>query len=386
MIKKILVFLSAIVLGIGLGELLWITVFKGTEKLEVRNDFPQEPQGTYSGFYYNNLENDEKIAYELIMAEIEKLPPKVRVPEIDEEGLSDVFDALHYDNAHFFFLGDNCTIETTNFGTSYFVPEYTMTREEYESSMQKLEKVKNMVLARTQNLTDEYDKELFVHDYIVKKCDYEEKVGGTHSSSYGCLVNGSASCEGYAKAMKYLLDAMDIENYLAYGTTRNDSGKDEGHAWNIVKINSDYYHVDVTWNDPVNAEIENRYAYFNVNDEELSETHEIDERFKGICVEDDENYYVKNEIEFSVYDEKTRDSIVSELARQIRLGENTVSFKMSDEDSLKKAERELFDMNGIYSIMLSASSVAGKTLTQEDVLYAIDDTHMIILITDYFKK
>ncbi len=386
MAKKFIKVLAILVSGVAFGLLLWILAFDGLEKIDGAKSFPEEPQGTYDGYFYNSLKDDEKIAYEQIMAQIESFPKKIRVPAIDDEGISDVFDALHYDNAGFFFLGDNCTIEITNFGTSYFVPEYTMSAEEYKSSKEELDRVRNMILERTQSLTDDYDKEMYAHDYIVDRCNYVDKVGGTYSSSYGCLVRGFASCEGYAKAMKYLLDAMEIENYLAYGTTEEDSDEDEGHAWNIVKINSDFYHVDVTWDDPVEAEIENRYAYFNLDDDEISKTHTADKRFLGVCTEDDENYYVKNDIVFSSYDNQTRDAIASELARQMRLGEDTVSFRMENKQALKAAEEELFDMNGIYSVMFSASAIAGRNLTQKEIMYAIDETHMIIIITDFFEQ
>lgn len=381
--KKFFTSLVILFLGIGLGILIWGVFFDGDEFIESRRVFPTQPQENYQGYYYNSLEKDEKIAYELIMAEIGNFPKKIRIPVIDDEGLSDVFDALHYDNADFFFLGENCNIETTSFGTCYFVPKYVMSYTRYESAMEELGKIKQEVLAATANLSDDFDKELYIHDLIVENCSYVEEIGGEYSSSYGCLVNGKASCEGYAKAMKYLLDAVDIENYMIYGVTETDSEDDDGHAWNVAKINSDYYHVDATWDDPVDAESGNKYSYFNLTDEEISKTHTADKRFEKVCKETAENYYVKNGIVFDEYNAETVNSLTSEFAKQMRLGEDTVSFKMTNKEALREAEKELFDMNGIYGVMLMASTVSGKSMDSDEIMYAIDDTHMIVIITDY---
>ena len=49
---------------------------------------PEKPSGTESGFYYENLDDTEKIAYELIMAEIENLPQKIQIPNLDDEEIA----------------------------------------------------------------------------------------------------------------------------------------------------------------------------------------------------------------------------------------------------------------------------------------------------------
>lgn len=383
LIKKILGAVGTLVLGVGLGFLFWLTAFDGKEILDKRTSLPSRPEGTYSGFYYENLDDTEKIAYELIVSEIESFPQKVQIPVLDDEGLSNVFEALLYENPKFFFLSDNCATETTSFGKCYFEPEYSMTIFDYQEDMAELERVRDYILEKTANLADDYEKELYVHDYIVERCEYVDKTGGTYSSSYGCLVKGFASCEGYAKAMKYILDELEIENHLAIGTTEKENADSEGHAWNIVKINSDYYHVDATWDDPVGDGVRNEYAYFNLTDKEISKTHKVEERFLGRCVSEEENYYVKNSISFSEYDGETRDAIASELARQARFDSNTMSFRMESKEALKDAEEALFEMNGIYSILLSAGILTEDVFSQDKVTYAIDETHLLIIISDF---
>lgn len=385
MIKKILCVTGTLFLGISLGFLLWLTAFDGAEKLRNDTSLPERPAGTESGFYYENLDDTEKIAYELIVSEIEGMPEKIQIPQLDEEGLSVVFEALLYDNPTYFFLSDNCKTETTRFGKCYFIPEYTMTIFEYMQDMKELEQVKDEVFGELEDIADEIEKERIIHDYVTEKCEYIEKTGGIYSSLYGCLVKGESSCEGYAKSMKYLLDSCGLENYLAVGTTEDKNKEVQGHAWNIVKIDGKYYHLDATWDDTEEDSAPNRYAYFNITDDEIMITHDVEERFLGRCDVNDNNYYVRNSIYFTDYDSQTRSAVSSELAKQAMLGNNFVSFRMSDKETLEDAEEALFEMNGIYSILILADTMTSQPLSRDKVMYAIDEKHNIIIITDFME-
>ncbi len=363
--------------------LLWLSVFDGLDVIEEKNSIPEKPHGTFTGFYYENLEDTEKIAYELIVEKIGQMPLKIRIPYLDDKGLSRVFEALIYENPEYIFLSDNCKVETNAFGKSYFLPQYIMTLSEYTEKLEELETVKNVVDIKTHGVTDAFEKEKIIHDYIIEKCDYVEKTGGDYSSIYGCLVKGSASCEGYAKAMKYLLDEVEIENYLVIGNTTDDNGTSQGHAWNIVQIDGKYYHLDVTWDDPIENSVENKYAYFNVTDEEISVTHDVEKRFLGKCINTEHNYYVNNSIYFTSFDSTTRNAVVSELIKQANRKNDIVSFRMSDENSLEEAEKELFELNGVYTLLSSANILSSENLSTDKVMYAIDEKHNIIVITDF---
>lgn len=149
------------------------------------------------------------------------------------------------------------------------------------------------IVAEASKLYTSYEKAKYVHDYIILNCQYDLKTYNIISSSqnieltnyattaYGCLVNGSAVCEGYAKAYKLILDRLGIECGYVEGTADNDSGSGpEGHAWNYIKINGTYSFVDVTWDDPVSMDGTSNnlvYDYFCISADELLKNHTIDE-------------------------------------------------------------------------------------------------------------
>ncbi|MCM1089641.1 MAG: InlB B-repeat-containing protein [Butyrivibrio sp.] len=100
----------------------------------------------------------------------------------------------------------------------------------------------------TEEMSD-VQKAVALHDYLVVNCeyDYQNYLDGTiptdSYSAYGALVNGTAVCQGYALAYKYLLQEVGIPCYMVSSEAMN-------HAWNMVELGGELYHVDVTWDDP----------------------------------------------------------------------------------------------------------------------------------------
>ena len=92
-------------------------------------------------------------------------------------------------------------------------------------------------------------KAIVLHDYLAVNCEYDEteSENGTlpqeSYSAYGALVNRTAVCQGYALAYKYLLNQAGIECYMVTSYVME-------HVWNLVKLDGQYYQVDVTWDDP----------------------------------------------------------------------------------------------------------------------------------------
>lgn len=123
------------------------------------------------------------------------------------------------------------------------------------------------------NMSDE-EKIKAIHDYIINNTKYDEEranivKSGTydtllHSSNtaYGALFNGKAICGGYTDTMALFLDKLGFKNYKI---------STNSHIWNVVYINGDWKHLDLTWDDPVTNTDEDilEYNFFLISDEEL---------------------------------------------------------------------------------------------------------------------
>lgn len=120
----------------------------------------------------------------------------------------------------------------------------------------------------------DYEKELLIHDALADKITYAY-ISGTKSpetARWAHTIEGvfssehySVVCEGYAKAFQLLLNAAGIENVYVVGKAGGT-----GHAWNQVKIEGEWYNVDLTWNDTGDKK---SHKYFNLPDTSFTTSH-----------------------------------------------------------------------------------------------------------------
>ena len=133
---------------------------------------------------------------------------------------------------------------------------------------------------------EDYDKALILHDYLAKTVEYNMNAVSssnnqltsvdTHArSAYGAIVDKTAVCRGYALAYAHLLSLVGIESEFVTSDYMN-------HAWNMVKIGDNFYHVDVTYDDPVNTSNEDAglvsHEYFLRSDESISSSLSSDQK------------------------------------------------------------------------------------------------------------
>jgi hypothetical protein len=123
------------------------------------------------------------------------------------------------------------------------------------------------------------------------KYDYQNLKANTvpqdEYSEYGVFVKGVAVSDGYAKAMKILLNKVGIECQLVYGDYLSKSDK-FAHVWNIVKIDDKYYHLDATLDEAKGDDDLDTisHAYFNLSTSQISIDHIFNKENYELCDED----------------------------------------------------------------------------------------------------
>lgn len=157
-----------------------------------------------------------------------------------------------------------------------------------------------------------YEKVKILHDYIILNTEYDSENLENNSipdisyTAKGVFEKKIAVCRGYAEAFKLLMDKINIECIILTGTANNTS-----HAWNAVKINDKWYHIDCTFDDPVSdntsvyASDNLRYDYFLINDQQIFKDHILDCE-APICSDDSYMYQEKKyNIPYEVLDSVT---------------------------------------------------------------------------------
>lgn len=220
-------------------------------------------------FYRNMLNSTGKQAYDQIYAALYRgvstLDMNVAISADDIETI--VF-SVYYDHPELFWVDcyyyyytnsdDIVTTVTVNFnGTA---DNITQAQSDFERCVANL-------LLKAQTFSTDIEKVKYVHDYLTNINDY---VAGSqyNQSAYSALVYGKTVCAGYAHAFQYCMQKLGIPAAYVVGHAG------ESHAWNLVKLDGEYYAMDVTWDDPIgNPATTYYYNYFNITDAELSRDH-----------------------------------------------------------------------------------------------------------------
>lgn len=140
-----------------------------------------------------------------------------------------------------------------------------------------------------------------IHDYIINntKYDIERNLTGNSKyesfNAYGPLFQGYATCNGYTDLMAIFLTKMGFDNYKIATTPDEISYSATGHIWNAVKVNDEWLHLDLTWDDPVSNDGKDYlfHTYF------LKTTEEVKDADDGETVIEEHNFNSLYYLEFN---------------------------------------------------------------------------------------
>ncbi|NLL63860.1 MAG: hypothetical protein GX241_06490 [Ruminococcaceae bacterium] len=337
-------------------------------------------------YYYNRLSKLEKEAYRIVYASIYDFPEKVVVPSLSDDEFKKVFCALSYDNPDLFFLDNKFTL--TSLGSvNYFIPHYALTKEDYENKIQFVNTEAEKIIIEANKFTTEYDKELYVHDYLASVCQYANNTDKMACTIYGLLIDGHANCEGYSRTAQFIFNKLGIKNHLVTGMAFNEQGVNEGHMWNVVKIDGKSYNLDITWDDYSFDEKVNNpdnspsHIYFNISTKDLSVTHEADsDDLWAECTAESYGYFRNKGLLFSKVGIGMENAIRREVIEVFKKGNRSIEIAFTDIDIFNEGFNFLASSNGkMYNIILSANEqVPTAKIDPEQIQYSKNEDNLII--------
>lgn len=291
---------------------------------------------------YRQLDEQEKAVYEALYRGISQKEDFIPLPyEIGGDVYSKVYCILEKQEGRFFYLG-----------SSYYTADrlreaQIVYRDELEKADAKIEKLKNAedrALKALRQRTGDYEKVMAINDYIVINCEYVSGADMEYSPTvYGCLVEKAANCEGYAKTFNMLASDIGLESMLITGTT----DKGENHAWNQVKVNGEWYNIDVTWADTDDGD-DVRRAYFLCDDKDFNKTHTADTKYLTpmVCDAVKDNYYIKNDLYVDSV-EAAEDIIL----RKVNAGKDVIEMKFADSSLYEEFKWKYIKDQYIFQIL-----------------------------------
>lgn len=330
-----------------------------------------------TNYYYSSLNENEKKEYSKIYDGYMNL--KDFTVNLSRDELDYMFNCVLYDNPEIFWVGSSYSFSKSPMGI-FVEPDYRCTAEEITVKSNELKSAVDKITAQSGNDSSDYGKEKFFHDYICKNTVYDlstyDKFGDT---AYSVLIDGKAICEGYARAFKMLLDSAGIYSYLVVGKTENDDGKTEGHMWNVVSVDGELYHVDLTWDDCDGEIGEMTYLYFNMTDADIRKDHYEIIPYDNNCNSLKYNYFYVNGLMFSKFNN------FSGMADFCAAGINEdliLEMRFSDDNAYKAVKTKALNNEtdrAFFDFTVDVARLSGKRITSKSYVYDDNFNYLCIV-------
>lgn len=230
------------------------------------------------------MTSDEQKAYKMIFDGLRMRSFNIVVSlylSLDE--VQEVYLKVLYDNPLFYYINQTVIRMQGQPGYWILLPEYLYTNTEINRINIDIKNLVNRIRVKADMFkNNEFRLEKCLHDSVVKSVAYDydalkKKDAFNAHSIVGAFLDRRAVCEGIAKAFKLLCNEFGIKCIVVLGKANKDGifSGDDYHAWNLVKIGDESYHVDVTWDNLYDEDFHHiSYDYFNLTTKDIMMDHQ----------------------------------------------------------------------------------------------------------------
>lgn len=194
--------------------------------------------------YADTIRNYEK-AYNAIYGAIEKQQTYLDITSlrIHDYDIMRIFEDVLGNSPEFFYVRNSLhyRYKANGYVTSLSF-SYSMGTQKRKEATAFYQTEISRIVTETENLCEtDVEKALYVHDLLIASFRYDEDE--TVYDAYHFLSEKKGVCQAYALTYMAILREMDIPCFFVKSTEMN-------HAWNLVRIDGSWYHVDLTYDDP----------------------------------------------------------------------------------------------------------------------------------------
>ncbi len=217
-----------------------------------------------------HTDSDTEGAREYIISLLYNMSDSINIEEfnIQKSQLLPLFTEILKNDPYLFFVGTSAGYRASSDGKILSIyPSYTMTAEEYAEAREFCERQISGALNLIEGLESEVDIALYIHDYLCLNFSYDESL--SFDNMYSFLKEGQGTCQGYTYTYMAMLRAAGLECTFAASDSM-------AHIWNLIKVDGEWYHVDVTWDDYPEIFASCEYNSFLKSDTAIKNTAHID--------------------------------------------------------------------------------------------------------------
>jgi len=253
-------------------------------------------------YYYNKLDKDRRQLYHEIYTGLLSMEASFPVTLHDTSSLSEVFLMVRMDHPEIFWASSFSYRYAHGGSTADFLPEYLFKKKQIMEHRGAMEARVKKLCAKAERLS-EAEKELYIHNFILENIHYDKLKKPYSHEIIGPLGHGVGVCEGIAKSVKVLCDALGIWCIIVLSEADPEKGIRYRHAWNMVRIGGKTYHLDATFDNTLSGPGFHRYDYFNLSDSFLFRDHEPSIYPVPSCTDSSRAYYCEKKLSFTKQEE-----------------------------------------------------------------------------------
>lgn len=354
------------------------TVRQNMELREQMNalELPKDVKSISAGRYaYETLSAEEKKIYDQMLDAVMNHEEEVTLSTSDGRHLEDIFNCLKADHGGLFWVESFRYTQYQRNGQTEvmsFAPNYIMTAEEREEMQKNIDREAAKYLKGLHAGVSDYKKMRTIYRKLIKQVDYNLDAEN-NQNIISVFIGKQTVCQGYASALQYLLDQLDIPCVIVTGMAKGGP-----HAWNLVQLDGEWYYVDVTWgNSKYHDDEENdvkyvEYDYLNITTEEMLQDHIPQVRF-GLpeCTALKNNYFVHEKKYFTSMDEAAIAKLGGIFKRAYQKGKNNISVKFSSRELCTQAKEYFLTEYHISEYCEGLETVYYKTDMQMNIFVVI---------------
>ena len=249
-------------------------------------------------YYYQHLPKPQQAAYHAMKTGFAALSPGFSVRRLENRELSDIFFRLRLDCPEIFYVTGFTYRFTPGAENVELLPEYLFDKAKIRDHQKALASRVDKLARPAMNMTAS-EKERYIHDFICQNVRYDKLKKPYSHEIIGPLGQGVGVCEGIAKSVKILCDALGLWCIIAVSEANPDQGVKYRHAWNILKLDGQYVHLDATFDNSLGHDGVIRYDYFNLDDKRLFRDHQPVIYPVPACAASDRFYYREAKLSFT---------------------------------------------------------------------------------------
>ena len=334
------------------------------------NEIISKQAGLYA---FEFLTSNERVLYAEILCILENRVEEIVVTSVDEVEIDKVFQCVMNDHPEIFYVS-GYTYTKYTLGALVqrisFSGSYSMEVAQIEEARIQIEQYAQNCLSGIDQSMGEYEKIKYIYEYVIENTQYDLTAPENQNLISVCIYKKSV-CQGYAKTMQYLLNKAGVMATLVIGKVNTG----EGHAWNLIRVDGEYYYVDATWGDAFyrfgETDYESsqqrlpliNYDYLCVTSDAINRTHTVENIVAmPLCTSLAANYYMREGTYFVAFDENL---IAEAFADAYQKGETYLTLKAASDEIYTAIQQNLIQDQKIFNYLSQETKTIAYTMNDE---------------------